>query len=134
MAATGQVGWTTEEDAREGGAPEGEEEAGVSVTASPPSACKDIGGHHMPPSPDLAHRWARRLSREGGAMAIRWATRCGVLAEVDGCERWGLGHGATALDNPSRQVIIHRKICTYLNRHQTKEWKGWMQVLTRTCM
>jgi hypothetical protein len=66
MAATRWVRWTTEEeDAREGGAPEGGEEAGVSVTAPPPSACRDISGHHMPPNPDLAHRWAWRLSREG---------------------------------------------------------------------
>jgi hypothetical protein len=99
MAVTGWVGWTTEEDAREGGAPEGGEEAGISVTAPSPSACRDIGGHHMPPSPDLAHRWVWRLSRKGGgtgngdlhgrarAAAIRRAIRCWVLAEVDG--GWG---------------------------------------------
>jgi hypothetical protein len=104
MAATGRVGWTTEEeDAREGGAPEGGEEAGVSVIASPPSAYRDISGHHMPPSLDLAHRWAWRLTREGGGAGNgdlrrraraatrlagrRRATRGGVLAEVDG----GLG-------------------------------------------
>ncbi|ONM58486.1 Protein REDUCED WALL ACETYLATION 2 [Zea mays] len=26
------------------------------------------------------------------------------------------------------------KSVLYFNRHQTEEWKGWMQVLTRTCM
>jgi hypothetical protein len=53
----------------------------------------------MPPSPDLAHRWVWRLSREGGgvgngdlhgrarAAVIRRATRGGVLAQVDG--GWG---------------------------------------------
>jgi hypothetical protein len=124
MATIGRVGWATEEDAREGGAPEGGEEAGVSVTAPPPSACRDIGGHHMPPSLDLAHRWARRLSREEGATVIRRATRCGVLAEVDGGKRWGLGHGATALDRQQSRGARLLKSAEDCSRRLTGRGRG----------